>query len=412
MLHWLESRPRAAIALTLSLAAASRAQAIARQPTELSGDSRIYDLLARSLLGGLGFALEGGAPTAVFTPGYPIFLASVYGAIQPDPIVARCAHLLLGLGFVLLVVRFGALCLDPRSAIVAGLVAAVYPPFFWLPGRLLSENLALPITVAAAIATVMTVKKGSHRWATLAGVLLGAGILARGAGIFLAAVLAVGMAVFGAKGLRRLNAAALVATTLVSCLLTVSPWLLRNASVLGSPVLTTHSGITLYSSYWPPVNGGRRIWGKIATVDDVNVRRAYEKETEVMRSRALEAVVRERLRHEPGHALALIPEKIAALLLPFDWEIIPPRVGHSKSTNLAYLVLLVPAAVGAWRLLRHPPALAWVIWSLPLAALAQAVVFYGSPRFRLMAEPSLVLLASYGITQWIAPVDDSGRARP
>jgi hypothetical protein len=41
-----------------------------------------------------------------------------------------------------------------------------------------------------------------------------------------------------------------------------------------------------------------------------------------------------------------------------------------------------------------------VLFILPVATLLQAVVFYGSPRFRLQAEPILVILAAAGIV-WV-----------
>jgi hypothetical protein len=53
----------------------------------IAADSRLYDGLARSLLAGQGFAMQG-QPTAFVTPGSPLFLAALYalGITIPLPI--------------------------------------------------------------------------------------------------------------------------------------------------------------------------------------------------------------------------------------------------------------------------------------------------------------------------------------
>jgi hypothetical protein len=48
---------------------------------------------------------------------------------------------------------------------------------------------------------------------------------------------------------------------------------------------------------------------------------------------------------------------------------------------------------------RNPRANQWLLWVVPMLVLFQTVFFYGSPRFRLPAEPIAILLASVGLSR-------------
>jgi 4-amino-4-deoxy-L-arabinose transferase-like glycosyltransferase len=379
------------------LAAAIRAQAVIRCPSDLAGDSALYDRLARSILAGFGYSWEAGAPTAVVTPGYPLFVAAVYAITRAEPAVVYYVQVVVGTVAVALLAAVAKLCVDSRHAWLAGLIAAMYPAFYWLPRRLMSENLALPVALAAACTTALALRRKSHFWAVVTGALLGAGIMARGAGVFLAAVMIAGMLLCRTRNPPFGQRVSLALAAAFACGLLLLPWLVRNAVLFGTPTLSTQSGLTLYSSYWPPLRDGKRTWGNNASTEDPEVQRAYGLRSEGATSAYLSAVTRARLGRSPSYPLRLVPEKLLFLTIPFDWEVIPPEEGQTKSLNLAYLVLLVPAAWGAWQMLKRPPELAWIIWAMPITTLAQAIVFYGSPRFRLMAEPSLVIFAACGI---------------
>lgn len=375
---------------------AVRFSTVLMRPAPLEADSVTYDGLARSLLGGPGYTSSSGA-RALMPPGYPLLLAAVYAAVRPDPEAAYLFQAILATITVMLVMVLASICFGPRNALLSGLFASLYPSFYWLPRRLLSENLALPLTLCALSAAGVMMTRRSFVWAALTGLSLGLGLLVRGSGVFLSVVLLLGLLVSRHEsdlGPKRIGLAAVVGIT---CLLTIAPWLARNAKLLGEPVLSSHAGITLYSSYWPPLKEGKRIWGNVATVEDPEVRHAYELGDEAAASRQLTSITLRRLWERPTYFVALLPEKLANLVVPLDWEILPPRPGSSSTVNVVYALLLVPGALGAWRLLRAPTPSSWLLWVPSVAALAQAAIFYGSPRFRLLADPSLLILAALGI---------------
>jgi hypothetical protein len=138
------------------------------------------------------------------------------------------------------------------------------------------------------------------------------------------------------------------------------------------------------------------IWGNLAGTEDPFVAGSYAAGDELAVSAALRRTTFDRLSAEPSRVLRLLPQKFLSLLVPFDWEWFPHERG-GKSLNWTYILFSILAAVGAFVVLRRRDEFGWVVWLLPTATVLQTAVFYGSPRFRVQAEISIVLLAAVGI---------------
>ncbi len=172
--------------------------------------------------------------------------------------------------------------------------------------------------------------------------------------------------------------------------LTLSPWILRNALVLGAPVLTTQGGITLYSSYRPPDG---KILGVLVQDDEV---RSAQARGEVEADRQLTATAFRLAVSRPAETLRLALLKVAFFWVPIDWEVRQPP-GRLDPVFLFALPFAVWGAVRERRLL------------LPCCILAGVTVFsaavYGSPRLRLPYEPLVALLAAVPLAAaWRHPV--------
>lgn len=362
-------------------------------------DPADYHRLAVGLSKGLGFVNEAGAATAWRPPGYPFFLAGIYDIADVSVRAATLVQAALGSFTVLLLTIFGALVVRRREAFAGGLLAAVYPGLFWLPRLLLSENLSLFLLLASLYATVMLTRSRRFWWAVGLGLLLGLSALVRGANLFVAAGLLVGLAVVSWK--RSWEWKKILATLLlVVCGIGAAlvPWTARNYGVFHRFVLiATQDGITFYASYWPPQRDGKLIWGSLPGEEDPVVAEAAKSGDEVSVSKYLMSASVERLRQNPGFFFRLIPSKLIALVVPLDWETFPHAAGASRSFNPVYVLALIPAMLGVWFLLRRRARDQWLLWVLPGAVLVQAIIFYGSPRFRLPAETSLLLFAGVGL---------------
>jgi hypothetical protein len=74
--------------------------------------------------------------------------------------------------------------------------------------------------------------------------------------------------------------------------------------------------------------------------------------------------------------------------------------------GLAVFWLTVPFAIGGAVVLRRRNTKIWPLLMPVWLVLANAVIFYGLPRFRVPAEPSLAVLAAVGVTAVVTHVRD------
>jgi hypothetical protein len=211
----------------------------------------------------------------------------------------------------------------------------------------------------------------------LTGVCGGLSMLIRSAGVPVVLALLIYLCACHTRGIR---AAAIVAA---AAALTIAPWLFRNATAVGAPVLSTQGGIALYSSYLPPEG---KVFGVL--VDDARVKEA-EVGGEVSADRELTKAALELAVSRPAETLRLVFLKVAYWFVPIDWEIAEPPGRISP----VYLFAL-PFALGTC--LSRPGRLL-----LPLVLLAGVVLFstvvYGSPRLRFPYDPLIYVLAAGGV---------------
>lgn len=385
------------------LALAVRCYAVAFHAAEPVADAADYHRLAAGLAQGLGYADAAGAATAWRPPGYPFFLAFLYSIFGVSVTAAAYAQAALGALSVLLLAAFGSLVAGRREGLVAGLLAAVYPGFFWTARLLLSENLSLPLTLASLCAALMLVRTRRVGWAAALGLLSGAGALVRGANLAVAGLLIAWVLFCEWRRPRaewgRVGAALLV--FVAGLLLLVLPWTARNYTVFRRLVpIATQDGLTFYASYWPPEKNGRLIWGALPGEEDPAVAEAQRAGDEVAVSKRLQVVALGRLREQPGRFFSVLPSKLISLAAPFDWELFPHAPGQSRSPNPVYALVLIPAMLGVLVLRRRRAEWRGLLWVVPAAVLVQAVVFYGSPRFRLPAETSALVWAAVALV-WL-----------
>jgi 4-amino-4-deoxy-L-arabinose transferase-like glycosyltransferase len=248
---------RRVVGVVLALALIVRLGYVAATPGyQAIDDAHNYDVHARSIAAGHGFARIGSGPTrqtAFRPPGYPYFLAGVYklagvGEARPEQRyrAGRVANALIGMAIVALVGVLAFQLFDRRVALVAMALGAVYVPLILISGTLMSEPLFTALLLGALAAAIQH-RRSPHRyrWALLAGLLGGLAILTRANAAILLVPLVI--AVWDRWSWRALAPpAALVAVALA----TVSPWTIRNAVVFHSFVpVTTQLGSALAGTY-------------------------------------------------------------------------------------------------------------------------------------------------------------------
>lgn len=170
-----------------------------------NGDSaRRYLPLATNILAGNGFTTDVAPPyhpSGFDQPGYPLFLASLFGLTQHSLRAVVLAQLLMELGIVLLmclIVR--ALKLGPRTemaACVFGLVCPFLPVWSGLVMTEVAATFGATLTCYALLQSVVARRRDRFMWWSIAGLAGGAALLTRADMVVSLGLMVVAAAVLG-----------------------------------------------------------------------------------------------------------------------------------------------------------------------------------------------------------------------
>jgi 4-amino-4-deoxy-L-arabinose transferase-like glycosyltransferase len=127
-----------------------------------------------------------GKPDATVTPGYPVFLAPFYaasgaaGQSSGGPYAAIFAvQVLLGMATVWGVWRLASGIAGRLAGAIAGIALALYPTFYRLPARLLTETLSACAFVLFLVVVGEALARLEMRWAIGAGALATIAVMTR-----------------------------------------------------------------------------------------------------------------------------------------------------------------------------------------------------------------------------------------
>jgi hypothetical protein len=429
------------------------ALAWAREPV---WDGHYYDIGARSIAAGLGYAGESGGPWCHYPVGYSALLAAAYAVFGPGQHVGPLLNALTGALLAVAVYRLARHATSEMRARVAGGVVAAYPGLVAYSAVLMTELAAALAVVAAALAAARW--RDSRRGVIVGGLLLGLGALVRPQSLLCAPALGLFALESQAPGaIGRAVRGAVLATAL--CLATVAPWTVRNCLVMdGCALVSTNGGWNLAIGSFP------RATGRFATLRGSDGCRIVT--GQVQQDRCWLHMGLGWIRADPSRWLALVPKKLAHTFDhesfaigylgeadPTTWSEARKHLGRGVLSNTHRLVLVLAglglvartrrqrwprlAAVGAVAALAlhaatddyHPFwPLALVIPLLALARLgarrgravldycAFAVasvclthaVFFGEDRYHLVVTPLLCLLAACAL----APASQRPAADP
>lgn len=356
----------------------------------VAGDAPAYEALARSLAEGRGYVNpHSGQPTAYRAPGYPFFLAGVYTMFPgADFRLLRILQAALSACTIPLVYALARHCGERRVALLAAALFAFYPSSIYFSALLITETLALFTFTLVLVLLAQTIreeqKKGSIRWHAACGTVLGLATLVRPITLLLPLYLLALFLIFPLHA--PLRTRGIVYLLLTFCLILL-PWSVRNYLRFHRfvPVSTT-AGTVIWQGLQPDPRGyGFTPWEQIERV-------LPEGLDEVEASRYLLRDALRFARRHPARTLWLCGVKLASLFSPLDGR----RCRLGSAYNPAYGIVLMTALWAGWKNLKTSPmarAAAWVILYFAL----MAIVFYGSPRFRLSFEPLLIVFSAVGI---------------
>ncbi|HEY2430358.1 MAG TPA: hypothetical protein VGI06_15565 [Acidimicrobiales bacterium] len=250
-------QPPRGVARWLGLEAATVAAVAARLAyvalfggAKLSDDEISFWAVAGNIARGRGFSYQGRS-TAWRPPLYTGLLAAarwVGASVRMVEVGQVAIGASLPVLFYLLTHRLTG---SRRAALLAAWGGALYPPFVYFSGRILSENLAIPLYVLALWLTVEWLVRGGRGRAAWCGAAWGLAILGRPTALAVAVLCVVVGALVPLVRIRRrpgrgagLAEAGLVAVVGIAVVL---PWTIRNASAVGGPVpVVSNEGFTLW----------------------------------------------------------------------------------------------------------------------------------------------------------------------
>ena len=380
------------------------------------GDEADYHAIATHLVAGQGFTSTEETPTARRPPAYPVFLSLLYRVTGPEPAAGRLVQVLLGVMVVWFTIGVTRAWWGDTAAAWAGWLAALNPFLIFISGYLLTENLYLVFMLGALALAPGPREVCNASWlrAAAVGVLLGLATLTRPSGLpvlewMLAAALLFGAAPWSRRVMR-------FALVMVVFFVVLTPWMMRNARVVGAPVLTTHGGITFYQGNNEKVAMTPQWRGGAAPLEVLPGYHEIAGLPEIERDRAAWALGRAYLRTHPGQVPALVFWKmVRCWRLKSDMGLSGIRSGwwfNNRSVlgrlaarldvGMMYAVIVLPLFVAGLVITRRRWRNLLLLYGVIAVHTAIAAAFFGSLRMRIPMEPVICAFAAAALVSLAA----------
>lgn len=365
------------------------AYAIHNRDYAVQGDALTFHLEGGYVADGQGFHnITDGAATAEHPPLHILVIALIdlLGAHSFE--AQKIALSVIGAGTVVLIGLCGRLLGGEALGLVAAAIAAVYPMLWLADGSLMSET-TYGFLVAATLLCALAYRRApSLRLAIGLGALIALAALTRGEGLALLVLLALPLA-----WRRWRHVAAIVAAAVV----VLAPWTIRNLATFEKPFLIATNG----EAIWAGANCDRtyytdQIGAWVLACYGPRPAGDESEQAVVYRHRGLRY-----LRHHEGRLPAVVAARLGRV-----WDVYQPwaqgtffsglegrRPGATHVGLVAYWLLLPLALAGALLVRRDR----WILLAPVVMVTLVAAATYGTTRFRMAAEPSIVLLAAVAL---------------
>jgi len=390
------------------------------------GDASAYHLLANNLADGRGYirpfdfaVLESVRPTAEYPPLFPALVSVVSFAGVKSVEAQRLAMTFVGTATVVVIGLLSRRVGGDTVGLVAAGLAAVYPMLFMSDGVLMAETPYVLLVALALLLAYRAIDQPSPSSFTLLGVVIGLSALTRAEGLLLSVLLIVPLA-WGVKALPPRRRVMLAVVGVGTAALVVVPWTIRNAVKLDAFVPVSNNVATavdgancdlVYSGdqlgLWRETfstvgDEARKRPQAEACFEGFDIERRDFDEAEVAADHRDDGL--EYAREHTGRLPIVTTARWLrtwGLFRPsqqIEFESFEGRPEHwQRIGTQMYWVLLPLAAAGAVIVARRRRARLWPLLSTGVLVSFTTVATYGQQRFRIAAEPALVVLAAVTI---------------
>lgn len=380
-----------------------------------AGDPLFYHSTANMLANGLGFpeplnfiAHQRWIASALHGPLYPLVLSisSRFGGTTFFD--HKMFSLVIGTALVALVGVVARRVAQPdrrhHVAIVAMVLAAIYPNLWIIDGVLFPEGLMALCTTATVWAAFRWKSTPARRWAVAMGLLTGLAALTRGEGLLLSILLIVPL-VMTTREVSLRRRVSHVAWAAIACLVVLAPWAIRNARSfeVSVPLSTNGNELFVYANCDEVYSGKFLGFWSFDCQEKLREQGIDATGDEAEKSLFWRRVGFDYARENIGELPKVIAARIGRqwdVFRPIQNTEFAPIEGRDKQAAraglLMYYGLAALSIVGVRQLRRRRVTL------IPFAALFISVTLtaayaYGTTRFRVPVEPALCVLAAVGI---------------
>jgi 4-amino-4-deoxy-L-arabinose transferase-like glycosyltransferase len=367
-------------------------------------DAADFSRIATSISRGHGFGstmIRGiSGPSAFRTPAWPALLGAVYWVTGVSTLAGRLVLAVLSTVLVGIIGAVTCSVAGRRVALVAMVIAAIYPPLL-LAGYGLNYEVLMGVMVFGAILCVLRWRETPHRWGLLigSGVLSGAAILCReNAGLVLVPI----VILIWQKVPSRRAALRYIGAAVISALVVVTPWTLRNSEQLHTFIPVSDSpGVALAGTYNPTSSRYDALW---IPPEFVPAFRHYltslpKKSNEATYAAVLQNAAESYALHHPAYVAQVVfwnTVRFFDLRGPRDANWLAPFIPWPiKLIELSILTFYALAIISIFGVvtgrIRGVP---WAIWTLPALWFVSLVLTVTIIEYRFLVEPFLILLTS------------------
>ena len=368
-----------------------------------------FSYMAAGLVSGRGLTLlyvHGQyVPSAYQPPLYAWLLATLFATLghgQLAYVALQTVQCLLGAWGSVGVYWVGREIFSAETATLAAFLSAIYPPLVYVPAEVHPLGLTILVTLGFVLAALRLRRQPTPGLAIALGCAGGVLVLLRSEAVLLNPM----TILWSAWGRRRANWRYYALAGLLAAMF-LCPWLIRNRLVLGRWVLTTTTGYNLWRGQGVLATGSARDLQGVAVGTTPELERQlnalpWSADYELKSDAILQAAAWDYIQAHPWNWLRLTPAKLF-----FFWGV---DLTHPRARNILYWgpsLLAVGLAGIGWRAARRRP-LTDVLLIWPGVYTGLTLLFFALPRYRLYAEPFVLLLAAYGLTRlwerrWASP---------
>jgi len=365
----------------------------------IGGDGQSY-----SALGEMIYTKGLGNPSWLFSfdtfrpPVYPFFVAVIYTVFGKSLLAVALSQAVLGACVPVLIGFIAVSVYDDFIACGAPILAALYPGFVFLSNLMMSELLGTFLLLVSILfyLQVLSLKKDPERidvyHTIFSGFFMGLAVLTRA--IFLPFLIFVPIITIIVKKGKIFKDRTLVYISVffIVSLLTIVPWTVRNYIVHNEIIpVTSQTGITIYSSYileegqsygYLTHNEDTRLAGTLPTIGEKN---------DYLIDKTISFI-----RENPGKTLSREFQKLLFTICPIDWAIIAPG-DDTGAYNVFFASYFPLTLLGFWFSFRFKSEQKLFIVYFVFSYILVLLIFYSSPRLRIVIEPFFILLAIYGV---------------